>query len=174
MAIVDNSPEHTYNLNDAYTPVVGDYTRGTIMFPLKELVAGKHSLMLRAWDLYNNSSTATLSFFVEPSLAPDFVDLKLSPSPVVCGTPAKFILTHNRPLSEMDVTVDIFNFQGQILWSNTQRSYSDGFVCEYEWNGTAQGGQPLPTGVYLARAYISTGGSVSSTKTIKIFVLNNK
>lgn len=174
MAIVDNSPEHTYNLNDAYTPVVGDYTRGTIMFPLKELVAGKHSLMLRAWDLYNNSSTATLSFFVEPSLAPDFVDLKLSPSPVVCGAPAKFILTHNRPLSEMDVTVDIFNFQGQILWSNTQRSYSDGFVCEYEWNGTAQGGQPLPTGVYLARAYISTGGSVSSTKTIKIFVLNNK
>lgn len=174
VAIVDNSPEHTYNLNDVYTPVVGDYTRGTIMFPLNALSAGEHSLILRAWDLYNNSSTAKISFFVEPSLAPDFVNLELSSSPVVCGSPSKFILTHNRPLSEIDVTVEIFNFQGQVLWSSTQRSLSDGFVCEYEWNGTGQGGQPLPAGVYLARAYIATGGAVSSTKTIKIVVVNNK
>lgn len=174
VAIVDNDPEHTYNLNDIYVPVVGDYKRGNIVMPLRELTAGEHSLMLRAWDLYNNSSVAKISFFVEPSLAPDFVELKLSPSPVVCGKPAKFMLKHNRPYNELEVTIDIFNFQGQILWSNTQKSESEGFVYEYTWDGTAQGGQPLPTGVYLARAYMVSGSAVSSTKTIKIIVVNNK
>lgn len=174
MAIVDNSSEHTYNLNAAYVPVVGDYTRGTVMVPLKELQAGEHTLVFRAWDLYNNSSTVKTTFFVEPSLAPEFLELRLLSSPIVSGSPAKFILTHNRPLSELEVTVDIFNFQGQVLWSSTQHSQSEGAVCEYEWNGTAQGGQPLPTGVYLARAYIVSGGAVSSTKTIKLVVVNNK
>lgn len=174
VAVVDNNPEHTYNLNDAYIPVVGDYTRGTIMMPLRELSAGEHTLMLRAWDLYNNSSVANLTFFVEPTLAPDFIDLKVAGSPIVSGSPAKFVLTHNRPLSEMEVTLDVFNLQGQILWSNTQKGVSDGFVFEYEWSGVAQGGQPLPAGVYLARAYMATGGAVSSSKTIKIIVVNNK
>lgn len=174
VAIVDNSPEHTYNLNDSYIPVVGDYTRGSAMMPLKELEAGEHSLILRAWDLYNNSSVAKISFFVEPSLAPDLMELRVTPSPVVCGAPAKFILTHDRPMNEVEVTVDIFNFQGQILWSNTEKAISEGYSYEYSWNGTGQGGQPLPTGVYLARAYIANGTAVSSSKTIKIVVVNNK
>jgi hypothetical protein len=174
VAIVDNSPENTYNLNDVYTPVVGDYTRGTIMMPLRELAAGEHKLMLRAWDLYNNSSVANLTFFVEPTLAPDFMELAVLGSPVVSGNPVKFVLTHNRPQSELEVTVDVFNMQGQILWSNTQKGVSGGFVYEYEWNGVAQGGQPLPAGVYLVRAYMANGGAVSSSRTIKIIVVNNK
>ena len=117
---------------------------------------------------------ANLTFFVEPTLAPDFIDLKVAGSPIVSGSPVKFVLTHNRPLSEMEVTLDVFNMQGQILWSNTQKDVSDGFVSEYEWSGVAQGGQPLPAGVYLVRAYLATDGAVSSSKTIKIIVVNNK
>ena len=74
-AIVDNSPHHTYNLNSAYVPAVGDYTRGTIVMPLNALSAGEHKLMLRAWDLYNNSSTAEITFYVVPSLAPDVLEM---------------------------------------------------------------------------------------------------
>ena len=61
VAIVDNNPAHTYNLNSVYTPSSVDYRRGTIMFPLNALEAGEHTLMLRAWDLYNNSSTAKIT-----------------------------------------------------------------------------------------------------------------
>ena len=174
VAIIDNSPNHTYNLNTLYTPAVGDYRRGTVMLPLDVLDEGEHSLILRAWDLYNNSSTARISFVVNPSLAPDFVQLKLNPSPVVYGTSAVFELYHNRPQSEIEARIDIFNFQGQILWSNSYRDVADGLVLHCPWDGTAQGGQPLPTGVYLARAYIVSGGVGSSTRTIKFVVVNNK
>lgn len=174
IAIVDNSPEHTYNLNNVFTPAVGDYRRGTVMLPLNELEEGEHSLILRAWDLYNNSTTARVSFVVNPSLAPDFVQLRINPSPVLYGTSACFELTHNRPQSELEVRVDIFNFQGQVLWSKRYSGLSDGIVVRCEWDGTAQGGQPLPTGVYLARAYIVSDGAESSTRTIKFVVINNK
>lgn len=174
MAIVDNSPAHTYNLNSLYTPVVGDYTRGTIALPLSPLAPGEHTLMLRAWDLFNNSSAATISFFVEPTLAPEFVSVKVNPSPVVVGGSSEFIIEHNRPQSELEVTIDVFDFQGQILWSNTQTAVCDGLEYRYMWNGTVNDGKPLPTGVYLARVYIATGGAVSSSKTIKIVVINNK
>lgn len=173
-AVVDNSPHHTYDLNGLFVSEAGNYKRGTIMLPLEYLEPGEHSLMLRAWDLYNNSSVARLSFVVNPSLAPDFVQLRLNPSPVVYGNGATFELIHNRPQSDMEVTIDIMDFQGQILWRKTTAAVCDGLVYTCGWDGTAQGGQPLATGVYIARAYITVDGVESVTRAIKIVVINNK
>ena len=106
--------------------------------------------------------------------APDFISFAVNPSPVVCGSPATFVVSHNRPQSEMEVTVDIFNLQGQLLWSKSENVVCDGSVYAMVWNGTLQGGQPLSTGVYLARAYIASGGSLSSSRTVKFVVINNK
>ena len=174
MAIVDNDPHHTYNLNSAFVPVVGDYKRGTVMMPLNRLEAGEHSLVLRAWDLYNNSSQVKITFYVDPSLAPDLAELSVTPSPVVAGAPTKIRFTHNRVQSDIEVTVELFNFQGQILWRNTEHVLCGDNTYSLDWNGTAQGGQPLSTGVYLIKAYITEDGMVSSSKTGKIVVVNNK
>ncbi|MBQ5889150.1 MAG: type IX secretion system sortase PorU, partial [Bacteroidaceae bacterium] len=174
MAVVDNDPRHTYNLNSAFVPVVGDYKRGTVMMPLNRLDAGEHTLVLRAWDLYNNSSQASITFYVDPSLAPGIMELNVSPSPVVAGEPATFCLSHDRAQSEIGVTVDIFSFQGQILWSNSERVVCSDNTYTLDWDGTGLGGRPLPTGVYLVRAYIEENGVVSSSKTGKIVVVNNK
>ena len=174
VAIVDNDPKYTYNLNSSFVPVVGDYTAGKVVMPLDSLSAGEHTLLLRAWDLYNNSSVAQVSFYVEPTLAPDFISFAINPSPVVYGSPATFVVSHNRPQSELEVTVDIFNLQGQLLWSKSENVVCDGSVYAMGWNGALQGGQPLSTGVYLARAYIASGGSLSSSRTVKFVVINNK
>ena len=173
-AIVDNDPRHTYNLNSAFVPVVGDYTRGTINMPLNRLEAGEHTLTLRAWDLYNNSSLARITFNVDPALAPGCVELKVNPSPVISGSQATFTLVHDRPQSEMDVRIDVFNVQGQMVWTNTERTVCDGNTYSCSWNGTSQSGQPLSTGVYIVRAYMTEGGVTSSVKTGKFVVLNNK
>ena len=173
-AIVDNDPHHTYNLNSAFVPAVGDYRRGTISMPLNRLDAGWHTLTLRAWDLYNNSSLAKVTFYVDSSLAPGFVELKVTPAPVIAGIPATFTLVHDRPQCEIDVRIDIFDVQGRLCWSNTERAVCDGTVYSCQWSGTAQGGQPLSTGVYVVRAYITEGGVTSSVKAGKFVVLDNK
>ena len=74
----------------------------------------------------------------------------------------------------MEVTIDIMDFQGQILWRKTTAAVCDGLVYACGWDGTAQGGQPLATGVYIARAYITVDGVESVTRAIKIVVINNK
>lgn len=174
MAIVDNNPHHTYNLNSAFVPVVGDYKRGTINMPLDRLEGGEHTLTLRAWDLYNNSSLAQITFNVDPSLAPDFVELKINPSPVVAGAPATFTLVHDRPHCEIDVRIEVSDVQGHVVWTNSERVVCDGNMYSCAWDGVAQGGQSLSTGVYLFKAYITENGVTSTVRTGKFVVINNK
>ena len=174
VAIVDNDAAYTFNLNSSFVSSGGDYTSGRIAFPLASLPAGEHTLLLRAWDLLNNSSTATVNFTVVPDLAPDFVELAVTPNPVHRGEAVTFILTHDRPQSEITVTIELFDFQGRILWSNTENAVCDGTIYTYAWDVTASGGQPIPTGVYLYRAKISSAGGSEQTKTQKIVILNNK
>lgn len=174
MAVVDNDKFHTYNLNSAYVQAVGDYRKGTIEFPLSQLDEGEHTLLLRAWDLFNNSSTDTLTFVVVPSLAPDFIGVTVSPNPVNYGQQALFVLSHNRPHSELDVTIELFNLQGQMMWHHSERMSSANSQCVVQWDVTAQGGRPMPTGVYVYRARLASQEGVAQTKTEKIIVLNNK
>jgi hypothetical protein len=174
VAIVDNNPLYTFNLNSSFVSSVGDYASGRIAFPLASLPAGEHTLLLRAWDLLNNSSTAIINFTVVPDLAPDFVELNATPNPVHHGETVTFMLAHDRPQSEITVTIELFDFQGRILWSNTENAVGEGAVYTYTWDVTAAGGQPIPTGVYLYRAKISAPGGSEQTKTRKIVIIDNK
>lgn len=174
VAMVDNDEKHTYNLNSVFKPVVGDYRQGTLEFLIDELEAGEHTLVLRAWDLFNNSSTDTIYFNVVPNLAPEFVDIKVSSNPLRSGQNAFFTITHDRPYNELDITIELYNFQGQKLWQHTEKAVSNGVVSAISWNATLQGGQTIPTGVYLYRAKLSSNGSEEQTKTRKIIILNNK
>lgn len=168
IAIVDNDPAHTYNLNSLYTPDNGSYKSGTITVPLNALSKGKHTLMLRAWDLYNNSSVAYAEFEVVPSLAPELSGFKALSLPLVSGMPAEFVITHNRPQSEIEVVVELFSVQGQAIWRNSERVICDGPEYHYSWNCS------LPTGIYVARAYVVSDEGTSSPKHLKMVVINNK
>ena len=172
-AIIDGNAKYTYNLNSVFKPVVGDFTRGTIMFPLDRLEEGEHTLMVRAWDFYNNSSTTTITFVVEPDMAPEISSIEINPSPVVAGCEIKFHIYHNRPQSEIDVTVEIYNIHGQLLWRKAEKSVADGLVHTCSWNGSGQAGQPLPTGVYVARISMATDGE-QVVKGAKFLVTGNK
>ena len=174
VAIVDNNPAYTFNLNSAFKASVGDYSSGYAVFPLPSLPEGEHTLLVRAWDMLNNSSSATVTFNVVHSLAPDFIELKVTPNPVHRGENMTFLLAHNRPQSEITVKLDLYSFSGEHLWTNSETTVCEANVYAYTWNMQCAGGQPLPTGVYIYRAEISSGNGGGETKTGKIIVLNNK
>lgn len=174
VAIVDNDPAHTYNLNSVFTPVAGDYKRGTIVFPLNSLDAGRHTLMLRAWDLNNNSSVVEVDFVVEPGLVPEIAEFRLVSTPVVAGMPNGFILVHNRPQSEIEVTIELFSVHGQTMWKSVERVVCGGTEYDCSWDVAASGGAPLQTGVYVVRAFVKSDKGVSKPKNLKMVVINNK
>ncbi len=158
-----------YNLNDYYTPQAGDYTKGKVGFSLPTLSEGKHTLSFRAWNIMNNSTTKTLEFEVVKGLRPDLFSVSCTNSPAREST--TFILSHNRPDSELDVRIAVCDFSGRELWVHTERGISSGNYYYVDWNLSSNGGQRLMPGVYLYRASIVSGGSKESTKTEKIVIL---
>ena len=61
---IDGRAVWTYNLNPYFTYSFGDYTSGTVNFKLPTLSVGLHRLMLRAWDVMNNSGNLECKFVV--------------------------------------------------------------------------------------------------------------
>lgn len=167
VAVIDNSPAYSYVLNSYYAPNFGSYTGGIIRYPLGELSEGKHKVMLRAWDMKNNSSTSELEFTVNYSLRPNF--------DITCMSPAKnkttFIISHDRPESELDFNVCVYDFSGREMWVHTEKGFSSDSVYYMDWDLTSNGGQRLQPGVYLFRATVSSGGSKETTKSRKIVIL---
>lgn len=167
-AIVDNDPNQMYVLNSYYTSVPGDYTRGTVKYKMPEMTEGRHTVMLRAWDVQNNSSTAVLEFEVVKDLKPQITD-------VVCTSPAKgqttFIVTHDRAGSEITVTLEVFDMAGRILWRNTETTTAADSYYQKTWDLCGSQGQPLCQGIYLYKASVSSGGSKKDTMSKKLVIL---
>ena len=66
-AVLDGNTANPYVLNDFYEAQKDDFTKGVISFPLYNLSAGEHSITLKVWDVFNNSSEATINFVVAAS-----------------------------------------------------------------------------------------------------------
>lgn len=168
VAIIDGEASMTYSLNEYYISAIGDYTRGTVSYVLPELPEGKHSLMFRAWDMMNNSSSVNVAFEVVKGLRPNLEQVIVLPSPSHEYT--TFMLTHDRPESEVEITIEVFDFSGRILWNHSERVTPSDNTYSYTWNLRGSSGQPLGTGVYLYRVTVSSpiGQSVSKAQKMVI------
>lgn len=169
VAIIDNSATYTYVLNSYYTSVLGDYTRGTIRYSLPELPEGKHTLLFRAWDVKNNSSSKELEFEVRKGLKPGLFDVDCTKSPARENT--TFILSHDRPEAELDICISVYDFAGRLVWSCMESGISSDNYYYVDWDLTSNAGQRVQPGVYVFRASIASGGSKESTQSRKIVIL---
>jgi len=168
---VDNNPETTFVLNNYYTSNFGDYTTGTVGYSIPTLEDGNHSLTFRAWDVLNNTSAVSLDFVVDSSLKPSLLNLYASPT--IATTSTNFVLTYDRPGSNIDFTIEVFDFAGRRMWHHTETGASASGVYVIPWNLTMQGGGRVGPGVYLYRATIVSGDSKEVNKTQKIIVNGN-
>ena len=79
MAIIDGNEATTYTLNSYYSQAVGDYTSGTVTYTLPApLAAGKHALVIRAFDTYNNMGQQAYTFTVVKGLTEEYDIFDLS------------------------------------------------------------------------------------------------
>lgn len=159
----------TYSLNDYYTPVAGSYTKGSVAFSIPTLSEGKHALTFRAWDIMNNSSVKSLEFEVVKGLRPGLLSITCSKSPAREST--TFILSHDRPGSELNVRIAVCDFAGRELWVHNEQGISSGGYYYVDWKLCSNAGQRLAPGIYLYRASITSGDSKESTKSEKIVIL---
>ena len=103
-------------------------------------------------------------------MRPELFSITCSNSPARENT--TFILSHDRPDSELDIRITVLDYTGRELWVHTETGVSSGNYYYIDWDLCSNGGQRLWPGVYLYRAAIVSGASKESTKTEKIVILS--
>ena len=168
VAVIDGEASLTYKLNNYYISAFGDYTRGTLAYSLPTLPEGKHTLMLRAWDMMNNSGAATIDFEVVPGLTPVLDDITVTANPAVDET--SFVVTHDRPETAVTFLVEVFDFSGRILWSHEETTATSTNIYTTTWNLCNASGTPLTSGIYLYRVTVSSASGNSTSAAHKLMV----
>jgi len=168
VAVLDGNTSDCIVLNNYYEADLNSYTSGTIKYPFTGLSDGAHTLSLKVWDSYDNSSTAEIEFIVINSN-----QLKLSkvlnyPNPFTSET--KFSFEHNCSCSQLDVEIRIYNLTGQTVKTIKEAVNNEGYDASVQWDGTGDNGVKLSGGIYLYRLKISDSGGASANKGGKLII----
>ncbi len=168
MLVVDGELSKTYNLNEYFSYDFGSYTSGSTSFSLPELDEGPHTLQFRAWDIFNNASTTTLNFNVVKALEPRIMSVGLTQNPA--STSTTFIVSHDRMGSSADITIEVFDTNGRLLWQHTDKDVADQGAYTLPWNLTDNNGRTLQSGLYIYRVNIKSDGSDITSKSKKLVI----
>lgn len=168
-AVLDGDEQNVMVLNDYYVARLNDYTRGDVRYPYKNLAEGKHTLKLKAWDVYNNSAQATTEFYVYKGGLLKIANLMNYPNPFAHFT--TFSFEHNRAMQVLHVKAQIFDLTGQLMAElETPKSNGSARFDEMVWDGTNQNGVKLLSGMYVYRISVTDVGGQTATQTGKLIL----
>jgi hypothetical protein len=161
-------------LNDYYTALKDDYSRGKVLFPLKQLQKGKHHIIVKASDTYSNRGSSSIDFVVGDAgiLISEFYNY---PNPFSSLTGSTILgFTHNRPGEDLDADLIIFDLAGHPVDArhySVSESYSH--VTLAEWDGATANGNKLSNGIYLGKLSVRSllDGSKNAQIT-KLIIVN--
>ena len=154
VAVLDDKTDKPFILNDYYQAETNTFRAGHVNFPLFNLSPGLHTLTLRAWDVFNNSSQAYTEFLVKPSSSFTIGDISNYPNPFSDHT--FFTFEHNQPDNEMKVNIDIYNLSGQRMKTLVGINVAGGYKADpISWNGTSDNGSLLSSGMYIYRISVT-------------------
>ena len=169
-AYLDDNQTDVFVLNDFYETEANTYQRGNVRYRLFNLKPGWHTLHIKAWDVYNNSATAEISFQVVENK-----DIKLDrvlnyPNPFTDYT--EFWFNHNHPFENLDVMVQVYTISGKLVWQHRQTIISDGFLSrDITWDGRDNFGNKLAKGVYVYKLSVRTASGKTAQKIEKLVIL---
>ena len=152
-ATLSGATNKFYNLNAYYdTPDnLDDY--GLVAYHFYGLNEGEHHLTFKVWDIYNNSTTVSLDFTVVKSSNLTIENVYNAPNPMSGYT--NFYFEHNQK-DDFDVTINIYNINGQLVKTIRESRYgTSGRVDPIYWDGTADNGMPLQSGIYIYNMRLS-------------------
>ncbi len=161
-AIIDGDETNPIVLNDYYQADVDDYTNGTVTYPFRDLEPGLHTLTLKAWDVYNNSSSTEIQFTVFDKDEELVVKNVLNyPNPFVNYT--EFWFNHNSS-EPLDVSVQIFTVSGKLVRTINGQTSADeccgsgasSLSRSIVWDGRDDFGDKIGKGVYVYKLKVKS------------------
>ena len=162
LLVIDNDPKQTYVLNNYFTANSNSYQQGLVSYKMSQQSEGAHSLMFRAWDLFNNSSTATLNFQVVKDLGPQIYDVLTYPNPVPCTGVLHIDIIHDQPNEAIETLIHVYDISGKRVYTYQQMG-----TQSITWN---MGSIGLSAGIYIYQINIKTPTSEYTSQAGKIII----
>ncbi|MGZ4078251.1 MAG: T9SS type A sorting domain-containing protein, partial [Bacteroidia bacterium] len=170
-AVLDANTENSIVLNDYYQADLNSYKSGTIRYPFSDLTEGKHTLTLKVWDVYNNSSQSYTEFVVAKSAALALSHVLNYPNPFTTKT--EFYFEQNQCCQVLDVQVQIFTVSGKLVKNIDEFVHTEGFRSDpIAWDGRDDFGDKIGRGVYIYRIKVKTSEGSTAEKYEKLVILN--
>ena len=162
MLIIDEDAKKTFSLNEYFTASNNSYQAGQVSYMMEALENGPHTLVFRAWDLLNNSSTRTLNFVVEAGLDPSIYSITTYPNPAHPADVVNLVVNYDQPDELLSSEIYLYNTSGQLVYSHTQNN-PDRVSISLPSLG-------LSPGIYIYSVKIKSATSRYSTSSGKIIV----
>ena len=171
-AMLDGNPNDLLILNDFYTPDVENFTNGKLSYTFHNLAPGRHTLTLKAWNIYNYSATATISFNVRGgNLTDSNIVSRFFAYPNPASSYARLQIEHAAPDSVVHAAVYIYNAMGQHVRTLQGIPPKGGYVAgPLTWDLAGAAGATVAPGIYMARAVLRHSNGREYTATTKIVV----
>ncbi len=168
-AVLDDNSSDPFILNDFYESDFNTFQSGKISFPFSMLPPGEHTLKVKVWDVFNNSSEAVIHFVVYASGAFVISDTYNYPNPFNEFTDIGF--EHNQQNVEFAARVEIYSLSGQLVRIIEQTSAQNGSVSiPIRWDGKGDYGNRVPPGIYVYNLIVRTSNGLFTQTTGKMIL----
>ena len=170
VAVLDGATHLPFILNEHYSADKDNYRKGSISFPFSSLEKGEHTLVVKVWDVFNNSSVAEITFVVADDNSFVIADYSTRPNPFTTSTDIYF--QHNKANQDVDVVLEIYSITGALVYRFQESYYDNGFrIGPIPWGGKDEYGGQLSAGMYIAKLGVSSSDGDFTSKSIRIILL---
>jgi hypothetical protein len=168
--VLNQSTQSTYVLNQYYEALLDNYQKGEVRYPLARLPEGKHTIKVKAWDVYNNSSEEYTEFVVSSTADLALAHVLNYPNPFTTST--KFQFEHNKPGQQLFVQVKIFTVSGKLVKTIQHQSMGESYrVDDISWDGRDDFGDRIGRGAYIYKLDVRTPDGATAHKFEKLVIL---
>ena len=168
--LLNDDSKNKINLNEFYEAELDSYQKGTIKYPLSGLTPGRHTINVKAWDVYNNPGEGYTEFVVAESADLALKHVLNYPNPFTTNT--SFWFEHNKPGQMLNIQVQIFTVSGKLVKNIQQDMITEGFrVDNISWNGLDEYGDKIGKGVYVYKVKVRAEDGSEASKFEKLVVL---
>jgi hypothetical protein len=163
VATLDRDNSSSVVLNSYYSADLDSYQSGEVRYKLPKLTEGMHSLTLKAWDVFNNSSEATITFKVTANMQITITGMNVYPNPFSNEVNVEFDI--NLPDTPIEAHLEIYTINGSLVSkTETETMLSQGYKAGVlTWDGRNASGSTVTPGVYL----VSIRASNANSETVK-------
>jgi hypothetical protein len=168
--VLNQNTQNTYVLNEYYQAELDNYMKGEVRYPMSRLSEGKHTIKVKAWDVYNNSSEEYTEFIVSTSADLALAHVLNYPNPFTTST--KFQFEHNKPGQPLFVQVKIFTVSGKLVKTIQRDILSESYrVDDIHWDGRDDFGDRIGRGAYIYKVDVRAENGATAHKFEKLVIL---